>query len=258
MKALKSVSILGMKVHAVGFREAVERIVAWALAQESRYVCVANVHMTMEAYDHSDFRRMVNGADLVVPDGMPLVWMLRRLGFPSQERVSGPDLVPALLTRAEAEDIRVGFYGSTPEVVERLLAQAQARWPHLPVVYAYSPPFRPLTPEENRRVMEEVRRSGVQMLFVGLGCPRQERWMADHRGNIPAVMLGVGAAFDFLAGAKPRAPRWMREHGLEWLFRLLSEPRRLWQRYVLLNPRFMALAGLQLLGLKSFEQEERS
>ncbi len=258
MKALKSVSVLGMKVHAVGFQEAVERIVAWAIARESRYVCVANVHMIMEACDHPEYRQVVNRADLVVPDGMPLVWMLRRLGFPRQERVSGPDLTPALLSRAEEQGIRVGFYGSTLEVMEKLLHKSRSQWPRLQVVYTYSPPFRPLTPEEDRQVTEEIRRSGVQMLFVGLGCPRQERWMAEHRGKIPAVMLGVGAAFDFLAGSKPRAPRWMRKHGLEWLFRLLSEPRRLWRRYVLLNPRFMVLAGLQLLGLKSFEQEEKS
>lgn len=248
-------AILGLQVRAVAFSDAVEAILDWARAGESRYVCVANVHMTMESVDHLEFRAVVNTADLVVPDGMPLVWMLRRLGHPRQERVSGPDLMVALLEQAATQGIRVGFFGSTPETLDRLQASVLYRWPSLQVVYTYSPPFRPLTPDEDQEIVKAIQASGVQLLFIGLGCPKQERWMAEHRGRIPAVMLGVGAAFDFLAGTKPRAPRWMQRAGLEWLFRLLTERQRLWRRYLYHNSRFVLLALEQVLGLVWLRQE---
>jgi N-acetylglucosaminyldiphosphoundecaprenol N-acetyl-beta-D-mannosaminyltransferase len=242
-----SVKILGMRVDATSYPAAQEQIMNWARAGESGYICVANVHMTMEAYDQPDFRVMVNAANLVVPDGVPLVWMMRRLGFPQQERVYGPDLTLRILEAAAQERIPVGFYGSTPQTLERLLENLRRRFPALQVAYRCSPPFRPLTPEEDEAVMREMNASGARVLFVGLGCPKQERWMAAHKGRVQAVMMGVGAAFDFLAGLKPQAPRWMQRAGLEWLFRLLSEPRRLWRRYFYHNPRFAVLALSQLL-----------
>lgn len=242
-------TVLGMRVDPTSYRAATEHILTWAQAGESRYVCVANVHMVMEAYDHPDFRAIVNAADLVVPDGMPLVWMLRRMGFPGQERVSGPDLVLHLAKMAARQGIPVGFYGGSAEVLARLQTHFGRRFPTLSIGYAYSPPFRPLTPEEDARITDEINASGVRLLFVGLGCPKQERWMAVHKGRIQAVMVGVGAAFDFHAGLKRRAPRWMQQAGLEWLFRLLSEPRRLWRRYLYHNPRFVILALKQLWGL---------
>jgi N-acetylglucosaminyldiphosphoundecaprenol N-acetyl-beta-D-mannosaminyltransferase len=242
-----NVKILGMRVDVTSYPAAQEQIMNWARAGQSGYVCVANVHMTMEAYDQPDFRVMVNAADLVVPDGVPLVWMMRRLGFPQQERVYGPDLTLRILEAAAQEGIPVGFYGSTPQTLERLLENLRRRFPALQVAYRCSPPFRPLTPEEDETVVREINASGTRVLFVGLGCPKQERWMAAHKGRVQAVMMGVGAAFDFLAALKPQAPRWMQRAGLEWLFRLLSEPRRLWRRYFYHNPRFAALALSQLL-----------
>ena len=239
-------TILGIRVDPTSYRQATENILTWAKAGESRYVCVANVHMVMEAYDHANYQTIVNAADLVVPDGMPLVWMLRRLGFPRQERVSGPDLMVHLLDQAASQQVSVGFYGSTPEVLVRLRRRLSQRWPELPLAFMYSPPFRPLTVKEDARIVEEINASGTKLLFVGLGCPKQERWMAAHRGRIRAVMIGVGAAFDFHAGVKPRAPRWMQSMGLEWLFRLLTDPWRLWYRYLYHNPRFAILALKQL------------
>ena len=141
----------------------------------------------------------------------------------------------------------MGFYGGTQETLDRLLDVVGKRFRRLRVPYAYSPPFRPLTPEEDAQVVEAINESGARILFVGIGCPKQERWMAAHRDRVRAVMLGVGAAFDFLAGAKPHAPRWMQTAGLEWLFRLLTEPRRLWKRYLKHNPRFLVLFARQLL-----------
>lgn len=244
--------ILGMRVDPLSYEEATEKVLTWAVAGESRYVCVANVHMTMEAYDAPDFCRIVNAADLVTPDGMPLVWMLRRLGVPDQERVYGPELTLRVCEAAAREGIPVGFYGGRPEALEGLVRNLKARFPGLKVAYAYSPPFRPLTPEEDARIVEEINASGARILFVGLGCPKQERWMAEHKGRVQAVMLGVGAAFDFHAGRVRQAPVWMQRAGLEWLFRLGQEPRRLWRRYLKHNPRFLLLAFLQLTGMRRF------
>ncbi len=241
-----------MRVDATSLEDATNRALAWSKAGESRYVCVANVHMVMEAYDAPDFRRIVNTANLVTPDGMPLVWMLRRLGFPEQERVAGPDLTLRICEAASQEGVPVGFYGGTPEVLESLVTNLKRKYPTLKIAYAYSPPFRPLTPEEDTQVVEEINSSGTRILFVGLGCPKQERWMAAHKGRVQAVMIGVGAAFDFHAGRLPQAPAWMQRAGLEWLFRLLTEPRRLWRRYARHNPRFVILALMQLLGLRKF------
>jgi N-acetylglucosaminyldiphosphoundecaprenol N-acetyl-beta-D-mannosaminyltransferase len=174
------------------------------------------------------------------------------LGAANATRVYGPDLTPQLLDAAEREQIQVGFYGGSPAVLKRLLEVVAQRYPRLPMVYSCSPPFRPLGPEEERQIADEINRSGTRILFVGLNTPKQDRWMAGQRGRVRAVMLGVGAAFDFLAGAKPQAPRWMMRAGLEWLFRFASEPRRLWRRYLKHNPRFVFLFALQLLGLRRF------
>ena len=192
----------------------------------------------------------MNEADLVTPDGMPLVWGLRLLGCKEATRVYGPDLAPIILERAALEGLPVGFYGGSPRVLDRFVQVMTERFPKLQAAYAYSPPFRDLTPEEDQRVVQEIDGSGARILFVGIGNPKQEFWMAAHKGKVQAVMIGVGAAFDFLAGAKPQAPRWMMGVGLEWLFRLATEPRRLWKRYLKQNPRFMVLFALQLLRLR--------
>lgn len=248
--------VLGMRVDHTSYADATRRCLAWAKAGESRYVCVSTVHMVMESYDAPAFRQVVNGADLVTPDGMPLVWALRLLGVKGATRTYGPALTPALLAEAAREGIRVGFYGGTEESLAQLLRVVHERYPGIQVSFAYSPPFRPLTPDEDEWVTQGLNRSGTQILFVGIGCPKQERWMAAHRGRVQAVMLGVGAAFDFLIGAKPQAPPLMQSLGLEWLFRLITEPRRLWRRYLKHNPRFLLFFLMQLLGLRRFSTEQ--
>jgi N-acetylglucosaminyldiphosphoundecaprenol N-acetyl-beta-D-mannosaminyltransferase len=194
----------------------------------------------------------MNAADLVTPDGVPLVWGLRLLGIRSASRVYGPDLTPLVLQEAASKAVPVGFYGASPEVLNRLLETVRARFPGLPIAYSYSPPFRALTPEEDERIVQEINDSGARIIFVGLNTPKQDLWMAQHRDRVRAVMLGVGAAFDFVAGTKPQAPRWMMAAGLEWCFRLCTEPRRLWKRYLRHNPRFLTLFTLQLLGVRRF------
>lgn len=239
--------ILGMRVDSGTYRSATDHIATWSQNADHRYVCVANVHMTMETVDSPEFRDVVNGADLVTSDGMPLVWMLRRLGLPASERVYGPELVLQVCARAEKDQIPIGLYGGTDESLERFLAFLAERFPDLKVPYHHAPPFRPLTQQEDEQVVTDIVESGARILFVGIGCPKQEKWMAAHKDRLPVVQVGVGAAFDFHSGAVKQAPGWMGRAGLEWLFRLMMEPKRLWKRYVLLNPRFMARAAWQLL-----------
>jgi N-acetylglucosaminyldiphosphoundecaprenol N-acetyl-beta-D-mannosaminyltransferase len=236
-----------MRVDRTNYQDAANQIIDWARSRESRYVCAASVNNVMEAHDSPEFQRIMNGADLVTPDGMPLVWGLRMLGHRDASRVYGPELTPTVLVAAERAGVPVGFYGATQGVLGRLMAAVRRKYPALDVTYTFAPPFRPLSTAEDEQVIREVKDSGVRILFIGLSTPKQEHWMAAHRGRIPAVMLGVGAAFDFLAGVKPQAPRWMQSSGLEWAFRLATEPRRLWRRYLKHNPRFAALFAVQLL-----------
>jgi N-acetylglucosaminyldiphosphoundecaprenol N-acetyl-beta-D-mannosaminyltransferase len=258
-----------MRVDAVESAEAAALIAAWAAASAAaaggrageaapaRYVCAANVHMTMEAHDDPAFQAVVNAADLVVPDGQPMVWALRALGLAQERRVRvTPDLLIELFAACEARGLRVGLYGGTPETLERFVAFLREGFPDLDVPFAWSPPFRPLTADEDADVVRRIREAGVQLLLVGIGCPKQERWMAAHAGGaavgagaapLPCVMFGVGAAFDMLSGRTKNAPAWMRDRGLEWLFRLATEPRRLWRRHLRSNPRFLVLFALQAL-----------
>lgn len=240
--------ILGTRVDATSYADATARILQWARAGQSRYVCICGVHGVMEGHDSPDFQRTQNAADLVTPDGMPLVWVLRRLGLKDQTRVYGPDLTLSVCQAAADAGIPVGLYGGTQEVLDTLQKTYRARFPRLRIAYAYSPPFRPLTPDEDEAIVQAINASGTRILFVGLGCPKQEQWVASHRDRVQAVMLAVGAAFDFHSGRVRQAPRWMQRCGLEWLFRLLMDPRRLWRRYFKNNPRFLWLVLWQLLG----------
>jgi N-acetylglucosaminyldiphosphoundecaprenol N-acetyl-beta-D-mannosaminyltransferase len=201
----------------------------------------------MEAHDSPDFASAVNNADLVAPDGMPLVWMMRWKGRRNQARVYGPTLMLHVLDLAAKEGIPVGFHGSSETVLNALKAKMSARFPGLHICYSFSPPYREVSPSEDAAFVEQINQSGARILFVGLGCPKQELWMWRHRATVNSVMIGVGAAFDFHAGAKPQAPAWMQKNGLEWLFRWMAEPRRLWKRYLYHNPRFVFLAAADLL-----------
>jgi len=239
--------ILGVRVDATTYQDAARQVVDWAVRGESRYVCCATVNNIMEAHDSSEFRKVMDEADLVTSDGMPLVWLLWLLGVREATRVYGPDLVPVVLQAAAEAGVAVGFYGGSEAVLKELLTRIRARFPKVNVAYAESPPFREFTTEEDQRTTKAISDSGARIVFLGLSTPKQDRWMNAHRGRVPCAMLGVGAAFDFLAGAKPQAPRWMRRAGLEWVFRLATEPRRLWRRYLRHNPRFAVLAITQVL-----------
>jgi N-acetylglucosaminyldiphosphoundecaprenol N-acetyl-beta-D-mannosaminyltransferase len=253
--SLTSRHVLGMRVDATSYEDASQRVLRWARKGRSAYVCVATVHMTMETFDSAAFQQVVNGAELVTPDGRPLVWALRSLGVRGASQVRGTDLTTHVVERAARENVPIGLYGGTPELLEAFVRVLRKRYPGVRVVCQIAPPFRPLTPEEDEAVTREIVASGARILFVGIGCPKQERWMEAHKGRIPAVMLGVGAAFDFHTGRVRQAPHWMQVAGLEWMFRLLMEPRRLWRRYAKHNPRFVGLFLMQLLGLRRFGEE---
>jgi N-acetylglucosaminyldiphosphoundecaprenol N-acetyl-beta-D-mannosaminyltransferase len=239
--------ILGMRVDGTSYDDASDRIIEWAKSGASRSICAAAVNNVMTARDDPSFLGVMNAADLVTPDGMPLVWSLRSLGLSSASRVYGPDLTPLLCSRAASEGLPVGFLGSTPAVLDKLILNVSARFPGLHVAYRASPPFRQISASEDEDIAREINASGARILFVGLGCPKQEMWMARQRGKVEAVMVGVGAAFDFMAGVKPQAPAILQRLGFEWLFRLVTEPRRLWRRYLRQNPRFVVLFAGQLL-----------
>lgn len=238
--------ILGMRVDAGTYADMADQIVDWGSRNESRYVCVANVHMVMETVDSADFRRMVNEADLVTSDGVPLVWALRLLGLRAAERVYGPTLVLEICGRAASAGIPIALYGGTPDRLAAFTAFLAREYPDLNVAAAIAPPFRPLTPEEDEAFTRQLAESGAGITFVGIGCPKQERWMAAHKDRLPSTMVGVGAAFDFHSGTVRQAPSFLQRVGLEWLFRLVMEPRRLWKRYLKHNPRFVVGFARQL------------
>jgi len=231
--------VLGMRVDGTSYRETAEAIADLVSAGDGGAVCVSTVHMVMEAFDDPEFQRIVNSADRVTPDGVPLVWALRLLGIENATRVYGPSLLPIVCDLARERDLSVGFYGGSPGVLDELVRRIWQRFPGLDVSFAFSPPFRNLSAEEDQKLIEGIEESKTDILFVGLGCPRQERWIAEHRSSLSCVMVGVGAAFDFHAGHKAQAPAWIQAAGLEWLFRLCCEPRRLWRRYLYHNPRFL-------------------
>jgi N-acetylglucosaminyldiphosphoundecaprenol N-acetyl-beta-D-mannosaminyltransferase len=240
-------SILGVNVAVSSSDAVVQQSLRWAGQRHSRALFFANVHVIMEAVDDPAFLARLNGADLVNPDGMPLVWALRWLGERGAQRVYGPDTTIAMLTAAETAGVSVGFYGGSPAALESLISAVRLRHPNLNVAFAESPPFRALTSEEDQAAIDRIDSSGARLLFVGLGCPKQEGWITDHVGKVHAVMFAVGAAFDFLSGSKRQAPRWMMRCGLEWAFRLASEPRRLAWRYLKHNPRFVIQFVWQLI-----------
>ena len=238
--------VLGSRIDVVTWSDALERLIGWARIRESRYVTICNVHVVVSAMSDAEYREVINASDMATPDGAPVAWMLRRLGFTSQPRISGPDLMWALCERCEREKVSVYFYGSTEATLILLNQQLHRAFPDLQISME-SPPFRTLSAAEDAAAVDRINASGAGLVFVGLGCPKQERWMASHRGRIDAVMIGVGAAFDFHAGTVKRAPQWMRDSGLEWLHRLGSEPGRLWKRYLVTNTLFILGAARQLL-----------
>ena len=247
-----SYSVLGVRVHAVQIPEVVSRMEEWiAHPGKCRYIAVTGMHGVTEAQHDPGFLAILNEADLMVADGFPLVWLGRRKGYHLPRRVYGPETMLAFCESTAHKGYRHFFYGGAPGVAQALAEKLSAQLPGLVVAGAFCPPFRPQNEEEDREALAAIEQARPDVIWVGLSTPKQERWMFEHRERLsPCVLVGVGAAFDFLSARKKQAPSWMRENGLEWLFRLLQEPRRLWRRYLLCGSEFAFLVALESLGLR--------
>jgi len=221
-----------------------------ARQRSSSTVCVANVHMFVEAYLDRDFGKVVNNADIITPDGKPLTWGMRILKGVRQERVAGSDILPQLLQECERQQLSVFFYGGSKALLDETSRFLGSRYPGLKVAGLYSPPFRALTEEENAAIINRINEAAPNVVVVVLGCPKQEKWSANMKGKINSLMIGFGGALPLLIGTQKRAPRWMQRSGLEWLYRLYVEPRRLFKRYAVTNTLFVYIILKEFLRVK--------
>lgn len=247
-------NVVGFPVTALPFHAQIELILNWADQRLSKIVCVANVHMLMEAHSNPVFGSILANADIVTPDGMPLVWLMKMMGDRAQNRVAGMDILIALCEQMPSRQISVFFLGSEPRILNRIREKLGRDFPNVQIVGMEPLPFRPMTLEEDAEVVQKINASGAGIVFVSLGCPKQEVWMNQHQGKVNAVMIGLGGAFPVYAGVHKWAPSWVRQTGFEWLYRLVQEPRRLWRRYLKTIPPFLYLASKQLL-LFSFNRD---
>jgi N-acetylglucosaminyldiphosphoundecaprenol N-acetyl-beta-D-mannosaminyltransferase len=236
--------VLRVPIDVLNWSEAVDRIFGWTLRRESRIVFMCNVHSVITARRTPAHADAIESADLVTPDGAPVAWILRKKGHSGQERIGGPDLMATCCRKASELGTEMLLYGGTPSTLQSLEQRLRTEFPRINIVGAFSPPFRDLSAEEDAAVVDMINRSGARIVWVGLGCPKQEAWMHAHHRQVNAVMVGVGAAFDFNAGVVRRAPLWMQHNGLEWLHRLWQDPRRLATRYLAGNSIFI-MAVLQ-------------
>lgn len=246
----RDLKLISSPVTALPFEAQINMMLEWASNYASKVVCVANVHMLMEAYWHPDLSSVLENADLVTPDGMPLVWMMKLMGVPEQDRIAGMDILLALCQLAQLQNIRIFFLGSEAMILQKMRIKLEDNFPNLQIAGMEPLPFRPLTPTEDDAIMQKIHESKAQVVLVSLGCPKQEYWMNEHKGKIQAVMIGLGGVFPVLAGIHKRPPLWIRNAGLEWLYRLIQEPQRLWSRYGKTIPPFIWLASKQLLTSK--------
>ena len=239
MSELQYCEILKTKINVTNMRDTLSYIDAHLDALRGRYICVSNVHTTVMSYENRRYRMIQNGAAMALPDGGPLSKYSRSAGFQNAERVTGPDLMAELFRISGQKGYRHFFYGSTQETLDDMRTALQRDYPDMAIAGMYAPPFRALTEEEDREVIELINHAGADFIWVGLGAPKQEEWMYDHQGKLNAVSIGVGAGFDYLAGHIRRAPRIMQTLCLEWLYRLVQDPKRLWKRYVTTNAKFI-------------------
>ena len=249
MKDLKNLiptcNIMGVNLAAIDMPWLIEFTKKHIKNLSGEYICVSNVHTTVMSYDDRGYCAVQNGGIMAIPDGGPLSSVGRKRGFSNMKRTTGPDYMKEILKISAEEGFRHYFYGSTERTLNKLSKILEKRYPNVQVVGMYSPPFRPLTKEEDEEVIRMINESQADFVWIGLGAPKQERWMADHKGKVNGLMVGVGAAFDYEAGNIERAPMWMQKANLEWLYRLLQEPKRLFKRYFYTNTKFVIQAMIR-------------
>jgi len=242
-KAIAINKVINSDISAISFQDAIDHIFYLATNQSSSYVCFANVHMIIEAFSDSPFQKVLNKADLALPDGLPLTKYISLFESITQERVAGPDTMPVIMKRAEKEGKSVFFYGGSNLTLHLIEQKAQREFPNLKIAGTYSPPFRELNVEEDEEIVQQINAANPDFVFVCLGCPKQEKWMYAHKGKINSCMLGVGQAFSIYADIYERAPKWVQQNYLEWAYRLYKEPKRLAKRYLYTNTVFLYLVS---------------
>jgi N-acetylglucosaminyldiphosphoundecaprenol N-acetyl-beta-D-mannosaminyltransferase len=241
LDVMNKTDLLGIGISVGHYHSFIEKLIYLASREQSCFICVSNVHMLVEAHLDPDFSKIVNNAEICTPDGMPLVWGLKLLHGVRQDRVAGMDLLPDILAAAEQKSMSVFFYGGSAEMLAKTSSFINEKYPSLLIGGMHSPPYRALTDEEELADINLINSSGAKILFVVLGCPKQEKWMAKMKGKINMPMIGIGGALPVMVGLQSRAPEWAQKAGLEWLYRLMQEPRRLFKRYAVTNSIFCFL-----------------
>ena len=237
-------SVIGTPIDVISWKDIITKITIWSAIRESRYICICNSHSVVTAKQNAKFNVVLKNADLSTPDGAPVAWSIRQAGHRHQSRINGPDLMWRYCESISDTNHSIYLYGGQPETLKKLTNKLSVAFPNLKIAGSYSPPFRNLSDQEDEAIVKDINESGAGVVWVSLGCPKQEIWMAEHKGRINATMIGVGAAFDYHAGTINRAPIWMQKNGLEWFHRLCSEPRRLWKRYLITNTLFIVHTAL--------------
>lgn len=240
-------AILGSPIDVVDWPQCLERVLGWARTRTPAYVCVCNTHSVVTARSDSGLRSAIAECDLAIPDGMPLTWVLRLRGYAGQQRINGPDLMLRLLAECDRESLPVFLFGGAQSTLDKLEVRLSAQFPGLRLAGSVSPPFRALSADEEQAIFDRINASGARVVFVALGCPKQEKWMSRCSRRVNAPMLGVGAAFDYHAGIVNRPPLWVQRTGIEWLGRLVAEPRRLWRRYLATNPMMLCYLAREIV-----------
>lgn len=244
MEELQHCEILKTKINVTNMSDTIKYIGEHLDDLRGKYICVSNVHTTVMSYENEEYRKIQNGAAMALPDGAPLSSYSRRKGYKQAQRVTGPDLMLELFAISKEKGYRHYFYGATEETLQSMKEVLERDYPGIEIAGMYAPPFRALTPQEDAQIVAKINESRPDFIWIGLGAPKQEEWMYQHMGQLQGVLIGVGAGFDYLAGYIKRAPRWMQRMSLEWLYRLLQDPKRLWRRYFTSNVKFICLTRM--------------
>ena len=244
MEELQHCEILKTNINVTNMSDTIKYIGGHLDDLRGKYICVSNVHTTVMSYENEEYRKIQNGAAMALPDGAPLSSYSRRKGYKQAQRVTGPDLMLELFAISKEKGYRHYFYGATEETLQSMKEVLERDYPGIQIAGMYAPPFRAITPQEDAQIVAKINESRPDFIWIGLGAPKQEEWMYQHMGQLQGVLIGVGAGFDYLAGYIKRAPRWMQRMSLEWLYRLLQDPKRLWRRYFTSNVKFICLTRM--------------